>query len=724
MNLNIRVVLILTVSLMATHALSQDLSGWSDKTVCRVAKEQPKNEDFKSAIDARGLSCIVTVSKAKSQGVIAGEYNTRLLPQYHKYKNIIKTPLRGLKVPSGFTLVDDYTSFMNWHSKNTYDNMRDTEFEIGYQSQFVDPDVCVDDLISTITYKSLFNNVSGESDQITTVAGKCHQMTSQRFSNNPKTGIIAYKRVLTSWLNEGTLKKANKYRRRYDQPYDYALRHSVSNIMTHYAVYHRSYKFTPAKHADIVSMFEQWITTYKAYPGNDRMDGSLNVCDLKNPHTGHKRMHVDSNRRINQDHCGSLNARMAVSGIYFGLEFNSQVILDSGIRYTEMFMAIMDKNKMYSSQISRGLCAMSYADQMSPIIDQLDYALNKAYDIDFVNLKNIHGVTLAEVWYKLYEAAMDPKQLLPYYNLRQWQDCQPHLTGGKSLVTLIEEKNKPAIWGAFRPDQHILRSPKVASTLRPKLWNTYDSDSSSTFRIRAFAAGNSAVGISPLVLRKATGWKAHPNSKKAADKKAADKKAADKKAADKKAADKKVADKKAADKKAADKKAADKKAADKKAADKKAADKKAADKKVADKKAAARAERIRRREMLFALDGKYNIQFTLEGPNLMDVESKPQKLGQIEFTLHKAQPKFDTKNPLYDDLGLDGAIISLDYDGSLKIRGVVDLGHPYGKGCINLVGNINSEVAFKDTPYEMCKNSIQLLQAKFKKMGDKKAEAL
>ncbi|MDB9958677.1 hypothetical protein OAD42_06315 [Oceanospirillaceae bacterium] len=501
----------LLLAVFSQTSWSLDVSAWSDKTLCRVAKEQPENEDFKSAIDARGLSCIVAVSKAKSQGVIAGEYNTRLLPQYHKYKNIIKTPLRGLKVPSGFTLVDDYTSFMNWHSKNTYDNMRDTEFEIGYQSQFVDPDVCVDDLISTITYKSLFNNVSGESDQITTVAAKCHQMTSQRFSNNPKTGIIAYKRVLTSWLNEGTLKKANKYRRRYDQPYDYALRHSVSNIMTHYAVYHRSYKFTPAKHADIVSMFEQWITTYKAYPGNDRMDGSLNVCDLKNPHTGHKRMHFDSNRRINQDHCGSINTRMAVSGIYFGLEFDSQVILDSGIRYTEMFMAIMDKNKMYSSQISRGLCAMSYADQMSPIIDQLDYALNKAYDIDFVNLKNIHGVTLAEVWYKLYDVAKDPKQLLPYHNPRQTGDCQPNLTGGKSLTTLIEEKNKRAIWGAFHPETYILRSPKIASTLRPKLWNTYNSDSFSALLGGAFAAGNTAVGISPLVLRKATGWKANPD---------------------------------------------------------------------------------------------------------------------------------------------------------------------------------------------------------------------
>jgi hypothetical protein len=131
---------------------------------------------------------------------------------------------------------------------------------------------------------------------------------------------------------------------------------------------------------------------------------------------------------------------------------------------------------------------------------------------------------------------------------------------------------------------------------------------------------------------------------------------------------------------------------------------------------ASRAKRIRRREMLFALDGEYNVQFTL-----VNTGSKPQDLGQITFTLNKAQPKFDTTNTLYDDLGLDGAIISLDYDGSLKIRGVVNLGHPYGEGCINLVGNITSEIAFKDTPYDMCKNSIQILQAKFKKIGEMKA---
>jgi hypothetical protein len=62
----------LLLAVFAQTSWALDVSAWSDKTLCRVAKDQPKNEDFKSAIDARGLSCIVAVSKAKSQGVIDG----------------------------------------------------------------------------------------------------------------------------------------------------------------------------------------------------------------------------------------------------------------------------------------------------------------------------------------------------------------------------------------------------------------------------------------------------------------------------------------------------------------------------------------------------------------------------------------------------------------------------------------------------------------------------
>ena len=44
-------------SLMATHALSQELSGWSDKTVCRLLLTNSGNTDYVQEADSRGLTC-------------------------------------------------------------------------------------------------------------------------------------------------------------------------------------------------------------------------------------------------------------------------------------------------------------------------------------------------------------------------------------------------------------------------------------------------------------------------------------------------------------------------------------------------------------------------------------------------------------------------------------------------------------------------------------------
>ena len=42
---------------MAPHALSQDMKGWSDKTVCRLAKTTPDNIYYQAESTRRGLSC-------------------------------------------------------------------------------------------------------------------------------------------------------------------------------------------------------------------------------------------------------------------------------------------------------------------------------------------------------------------------------------------------------------------------------------------------------------------------------------------------------------------------------------------------------------------------------------------------------------------------------------------------------------------------------------------
>ena len=43
--------LVLTASLMATHALSQDMSGWSDKTVCRLLLSKPDNSEYQAELE-------------------------------------------------------------------------------------------------------------------------------------------------------------------------------------------------------------------------------------------------------------------------------------------------------------------------------------------------------------------------------------------------------------------------------------------------------------------------------------------------------------------------------------------------------------------------------------------------------------------------------------------------------------------------------------------------
>ncbi|MDB9958424.1 VCBS repeat-containing protein [Oceanospirillaceae bacterium] len=63
MNLYIRVICLLCASLMATHAFAQDLSGWSDKTVCRLTTSQQDDPQYLQEAKNRGLSCGSEVAK-------------------------------------------------------------------------------------------------------------------------------------------------------------------------------------------------------------------------------------------------------------------------------------------------------------------------------------------------------------------------------------------------------------------------------------------------------------------------------------------------------------------------------------------------------------------------------------------------------------------------------------------------------------------------------------
>ena len=74
LNLYIKVICLLCASLMATHALSQDMSGWSDKTVCRLVESNGGAEYLEEAA-SRGVNCKAPI-KAKPVKPAKSKYSS------------------------------------------------------------------------------------------------------------------------------------------------------------------------------------------------------------------------------------------------------------------------------------------------------------------------------------------------------------------------------------------------------------------------------------------------------------------------------------------------------------------------------------------------------------------------------------------------------------------------------------------------------------------------
>ena len=199
---------------------------------------------------------------------------------------------------------------------------------------------------------------------------------------------------------------------------------------------------------------------------------------------------------------------MAVGATLLGIELGNQVIFDKGIQHVEVMLATFDSNKMYTSQIWRH-DGLSYADQVNPAIDQLDYAFDKAFGIDFANLKNAHGVTPGEIYQHMWEVANDPSLLLPYMNYKKRLD--PHFYentndyNGQDMFEVIRdietgEKKPEYIWQAFNERRYILSAPALAREFQPELWRKWKN----RVQFGDYDYGGHITGFSPLVLRNST----------------------------------------------------------------------------------------------------------------------------------------------------------------------------------------------------------------------------
>ena len=425
-----------------------------------------KGKRFDRALDERELEDLLSALGNSSTPKSQIKKSRHL--QHTRYADHIATPFRKLKVTNDFALIDDFNSFMEFHYTKVAGLLPDSKGKFRYQvAKNMDVNFCVNDFINTTTTKSDLSGSRGVQD----VGYRCGNMLSQRFLNNPKKGVENYKRIILGWLDNGIIETANQFGRklpqRYMETWPYAISSNVPNIITHYAIYHKSYNFDYETHQRVLKLGETFYTSFDCYPLLGRRGHYFQkLCNL----LSQSKIVIGAN-----DHCGSFSWRMATGGLYFGLEFGSQASFDTGVRHLEIMLATFNNEAVYLAQAPRGICAIGYMKQFAPHFELIDYVLKKAYGIDFINTKNINGVAPAQAYTKTWEIAHNPLQIVKYWNGFDQMNCS---NNGKSMRQMIKQlKNQPNtyrdFWSGFNKEDFVLSAPSLASQELTGEWMSF-----------------------------------------------------------------------------------------------------------------------------------------------------------------------------------------------------------------------------------------------------------
>jgi len=592
--------------------------------------------------------------------------------QHARYSKHIATPFRDLKVSEDFTLIDNFDSFMAFHESYLKGKLPDNRgfFNFRSKGQNINFEFCVEDIIRTN------RNKAKPTFGMQSATAYCGQMISQRFLNDTQNGIKNYRKIILGWLESGIIHNPNKFGKKLSknmmESWPYAISSNVPNILTHYALYHKLYGFSASIHQDIIQMGEAFYTQWDYYPLLIRgMPFKQKLCNLKSQY----KVVVGTN-----DHCGSYTARMATGGIYFGLEFNSQLAFDTGIRHLEIMLATFNKDAVYAAQAQRGICALGYMKQFPPHFELIHYAFQKAYGIDFINTKNINGITPAEAYLKLWKIAHDPLEtVVKYWNKHDQMSCT--LNGKNQAAMVAQLKKHPSsyrdFWSGFSYEDFLLSSPILASQELPEEWKSLDNTKIRKGEgVLQTIAGGDWMGINPYLLQLALGNFEDIRREYAEE-------------------FKRIKDEER----------------------KKAREYAEEFKRIKDEeRKKAKAERLRKREMLFSYDGIYKIHL---GLNRVVIAGKMhQDLGAILFTLNRGQPKLDENNILYQALGLNEIKFSLDYDGYMIVSGKF-LGEINSeRRCAYLAGNLKSDKKFNPKSSQNCHANGQNFSMEFEKISD------
>jgi hypothetical protein len=309
-------------SLLATQVFAADMSGWSGKTVCRLAKATPDNTEYQTELTKRSLMCGGQASssvKSTSVAKSVAKSNNKLLPNGLKHIKVIK----------------DWEPVADFEALKAYSKLVPISGELVRKNGVFD---CIDWITNVNPYPSNRNHLGW---------AFCQKYVHRLAASNPQ--ILG--NILLAWASAKKdpmvvkTPKSGEYNvAGYDIP------STIGTFSQSYALWYDEIAYSPDERKRVDDYMTKKLMQQK-FPV---LSSGRKKCNINNVNSVY-------HKNTGSNNCGNIRMKVAVAEIMLGFRLENQALLDKGHDDLYVVQAFINEDGININHASRGSNTVNYS---------------------------------------------------------------------------------------------------------------------------------------------------------------------------------------------------------------------------------------------------------------------------------------------------------------------------------------------------------------------------
>ena len=379
------------VSLLATQVFAADMSGWSDKTVCRLVKAGGEQEHIDEATK-RGLDC--ELPKVKTSAVSSSSTKVDLLDAIVVPQNW--QPIKNQKV------FDQERAFITeaYPDNNEY-------YWKGVSVKYCFLDV-MQDFEASLKVEIAESQSVGSFDAYHRPISICSLALSDQLSRLRYTPDYLADMMLT-WATDEVFEFPSKsIKRKAYQISMYSIASYLGVYGGYYAIHAHEFDYTDEERQIVESYFSKQLIKLDM---STRAPQGLEACNFYST----TKMAIGlNNGKMVHDTCASPMLKSTTGAIALGLRLGDQVLFDAGIKNLKLVLRSFDDEGIFIPYAAgRGAEALGYTSNIPLHLGALTELLNIA-GYDFLEHRLHNGMLVKDLVAAQINVLNDPDMLLKY----------------------------------------------------------------------------------------------------------------------------------------------------------------------------------------------------------------------------------------------------------------------------------------------------------------------